>query len=340
MMSETSKPSLYLLRGDDQSKIKEILAGFQAGLGDPSMADLNTVRLNGDTLSFEALQADALTIPFLTDRRLIIVENARAFLTKAGKDSPEKYLDLFTTLPASSALVFVVEDQVSKRRGERNWENHKSYAWAMKWIEENGKRGIAIDCLLPVDEDMPAWIMRKAKELGGAFRPDAAHLLVSYIGNSTLQAGHEVEKLITYVGKTGVVEPDHVTLLTAHEQEGNIFALTDALGERNAVRAMQEFQLLIEKSDVMELSGMIHRQFRLLIQAREIIDEGGSVQQIEQELKVLNFVARKLYTQAQRFSLRQLLEIFSRLLNIDEGIKTGGMPGQTAYELLIADLTR
>ena len=137
-----------------------------------------------------------------------------------------------------------------------------------------------------------------------------------------------------------MVEPDHVTLLTAHEQEGNIFALTDALGERNAVRAMQEFQLLIEKSDVMELSGMIHRQFRLLIQAREIIDEGGSVQQIEQELKVLNFVARKLYTQAQRFSLRQLLEIFSRLLNIDEGIKTGGMPGQTAYELLIADLTR
>ena len=270
----------------------------------------------------------------------MIVENARSLLAKAGKDASEKYLDLFATLPVSSALVFVVDDQVSKRRGERNWENQKSYAWVTKWIEENSKKGIVIDCLLPVDEDMPAWIMRKAKDLGGAFRPDAAHLLVSYIGNNTLQAGQEVEKLITYVGESGVVDPDHVTLLTAHEQEGNIFSLTDALGERNAVKAMQEFQLLTEKSDVMELSGMIHRQFRLLIQAREIIDEGGSVQQIEKELKVLNFVARKLYTQAQRFSMRQLVEIFSRLLDIDEGIKTGGMPGQTAYELLIADLTR
>ena len=339
-MAEASKPSLYLLRGDDQSKINEILAGFQTGLGDPSMADLNTIRLNGESLNFEALQADALTMPFLADRRLVIVENARSLLAKAGKDASEKYLDLFATLPVSSALVLVVDDQVSKRRGERNWENHKSYAWVTKWIEENGKKGIIIDCLLPVDEDMPAWIMRKAKELGGAFRPDAAHLLVSYIGNNTLQAAHEIEKLITYVGAAGVVEPDHVTLLTAHEQEGNIFALTDALGERNAVRAMQEFQLLTEKSDVMELSGMIHRQFRLLIQAREIIDEGGSVQQIEKELKMLNFIARKLYTQAQRFSLRQLLEIYSQLLDIDEGIKTGGMPGQTAYELLIADLTR
>lgn len=339
-MTEQSKPSLYLLRGDDDFRIKEILTGFVNGLGDPSTADLNTSRLNGDSLSFETLQADALTIPFLADRRLIIVENARTMLAKAGKDSPDKFLDLFATLPPSSALVFVVDDQVSKRRGERNWENQKNYAWVTKWIEENGRKGIVIDCLLPVDEDMPAWIMRKAKELGGAFRPDAAHLLASYIGNNTLQAENEVEKLITYVGEAGVVEPDHVTLLTSHEQDGNIFAFTDALGERNAVKAMQEFQLLTEKSDVMELSGMIHRQFRLLIQAREIIDEGGSVQQIEKEMKMLNFIARKFYTQAQRFSLRQLLDIFSRLLDIDEGIKTGGIPGQTAYELLIADLTR
>ncbi|MEL7626211.1 MAG: DNA polymerase III subunit delta [Anaerolineaceae bacterium] len=339
-MAESSKPSLYLLRGDDTVRIKQILAGFQAGLGDPSMADLNTVRLNGELLNFEALQADALTIPFLAERRLVIVEDARPFLSKAGKDSPGRFLELFSMLPESTALVFVVEDQLGKRRGERNWENQKSYAWITRWIEENNTKGIVIDALLPVDDDMPAWIMRKAKELGGTFRPDAAHLLASYIGNNTLQAEHEIEKLIVYVGDAGVVEPDHVTLLTAHEQEGNIFALTDALGERDAVKAMQEFQLLTEKSDVMELSGMIHRQFRLLIQAREIIDEGGSVQQIEKELKVLNFVARKLYTQAQRFSLHQLLDVFSRLLEIDEGIKTGGMPGQTAYELLIADLTR
>lgn len=338
-MTAASKPSLYLLRGDDTVRIKQILAGFQAGLGDPSMADLNTVRLNGELLGFESLQADSLTIPFLAERRLVIVENAQSFLAKAGKDSSEKFVELFDFLPESTALVFVVDDQLGKRRGERSWENQKSYAWVTKWIEENTIKGIVIDALLPVDEDMPAWIMRKAKELGGTFRPDAAHLLASYIGNNTLQAEKEIEKLITYVGD-GVVEPDHVTLLTAHEQEGNIFALTDALGERNAVKAMQEFQLLTEKSDVMELSGMIHRQFRLLIQAREIIDEGGSVQQIEKELKVLNFVARKLYTQAQRFSLRQLLDVFSRLLDIDEGIKTGGMPGQTAYELLIADLTR
>jgi len=51
-------------------------------------------------------------------------------------------------------------------------------------------------------------------------------------------------------------------------------------------------------------------------------------------------VARKLSDQARRFNMRQLLEIYDRLLKIDLDMKTGGTPGDVAYELLIADLTR
>lgn len=98
--------------------------------------------------------------------------------------------------------------------------------------------------------------------------------------------------------------------------------------------------LLMEDNDLLELTGMIHRQFRLLIQAREILDSGGKAQDIEQELGVLNFVARKLSDQARRFSLRQLLDIYNRLLKIDLDMKSGGTPGDVAYEILIAELTR
>ena len=339
-MSQDSKPSLYLLRGDDSTRIKEILSGFQAGLGDTSMADLNTSRLAGENLGFETLQADILTIPFLADRRLIIVENARQMLTKVAKDDQAKFLDLFEHLPQTSALVLIVDDQLRKKWREREWVNQKNYSWVIKWIEDNRLKGVVIDCSLPDEEDMTAWIMRKAKELNGGVRPDAARLLVTYIGNDTLMAENEIEKLITYVGPSRVVEPDDVMLLTAHEQEGSIFSFTDALGERDGVKAMREFLLLTEKSDVMELTGMIYRQFRLLVQAREVLDEGGGVAQIENELNVANFVAKKMYTQSQRFKSGQLLSIYERLLKIDEEIKTGGMPALTAFELLIADLTR
>ncbi len=339
-MSEQAKPTFYLLRGDDSTRIKEVIAGFQAGLGDPSMADLNTTRHEGTSLGFEALQADALTMPFLAGRRLIIVENARDFLSRMAKERSQACLELFENLPETTALVMLVEDQQAKRRGERYWEHGKSYAWLTEWMREHNDRALLIDCALPDEEDMPSWIIRKAKELGGGFKPDAARLLASYVGNNTMRARNEVEKLITYVGERQVVEEADVSLLTAQEQEGNIFALTDALGERNSKAAMQQFMLLLEDNDLLELTGMIHRQFRLLIQAREILDAGGKAQDIERELSVLGFVSRKLADQARRFNMRQLLEIYDRLLKIDLEMKTGGTPGDVAYELLIADLTR
>ena len=338
-MSGQIKPTFYLLRGDDSTRIKEVIAGLQAGLGDTSMADLNTTRHDGESLSFETLQADALTMPFLADRRLIIVENARTFLAKMAKDRTQTCLDLFGNLPETTALVMVVEDQQAKKRGERYWEHGKAYAWLTDWMREHNDQSLLIDCALPDEEDMPSWILRKAKELGGGFKPDAARLLASYVGNNTLRAQNEVLKLITYVGDRQVVEEADVSLLTAQEQEGNIFTFTDALGERNSKAAMQQFMLLMEDNDLHELTGMIHRQFRLLIQAREILDGGGKSQDIEQELGVLGFVARKLSDQARRFSIRQLLEIYDRLLRIDLDMKSGGTPGDVAYELLIADLT-
>ncbi len=339
-MSGQAKPTFYLLRGDDSTRIKEVIAGFQAGLGDPSMADLNTTRHDGESLSFETLQADALTMPFLADRRLVIVENARAFIAKMAKDRSQTCLELFGNLPETTALVMVVEDQQAKKRGERYWEHGKTYAWLTDWMRARNDLALLIDCALPDEEDMPSWILRKAKELGGGFKPDAARLLASYVGNNTLRAQNEVMKLITYVGDRQVVEEEDVSLLTAQEQEGNIFTLTDALGERNSKAAMQQFMLLMEDNDLLELTGMIHRQFRLLIQAREILDGGGKAQDIEQELGVLGFVARKLSDQARRFSMRQLLDIYDRLLKIDLDMKSGGTPGDVAYELLIADLTR
>ena len=169
---------------------------------------------------------------------------------------------------------------------------------------------------------------------------NASVLLAEYVGNDTLRAGHELDKLIAYAGEQAKISAQDVVLLTAQDQEGDIFALVDALGERNGKKAMEQFLLLTEKSDVMELAGMVHRQFRLLIQAREVMDEGGRADRVQKELKVMSFVANKLHKQAGRFSMAQLVDIHGKLLKIDEDIKTGGMPGLLAFQLLIAQLTQ
>jgi DNA polymerase III delta subunit len=68
------------------------------------------------------------------------------------------------------------------------------------------------------------------------------------------------------------------------------------------------------------------------------LDEGGGENQLRDELNLQPFVAQKLTRQAWRFKISQLEEIYRRLLKIDLDIKTGGMPGDVAYEVLVTDL--
>ena len=335
----TDLARLTIFRGDDDTRVQALLAEIKASLGDPQMADMNTTLLDSETLNLESLRADCLTMPFLAERRLVVVRKARPILTKLTSAEREKMLEILQGLPDTAALVLVIEDSQSAKRGEKYWENARAYAWLLEWLSAHTEVGQVIDCALPEDADMPGWIAKHAREAGGEFRTDAAHLLASYVGNNTQRATQEIAKLLTYVNGARAVSPEDVVSLTAQEQEGNIFNLVDALGERNGSKAMTQFRILSEKNEMIELSGMIYRQFRLLVQAREILDEGGSSRQVEKELHVLSFVADKLTSQARRFSMAQLLDVFGGLLQIDEDMKSSGMPGEVAFELLIAELT-
>jgi DNA polymerase-3 subunit delta len=332
-------PSLIVLRGDDPTRVKELTASFREALGDPSMADLNSTFFEGDGLNLEALRAAALTMPFLADHRLLIISNVRAFLGKLKKEDRQKYLDLFEDLPETTQLILIIDDISKRKRGELSWENEKSYDWLRDWAKKHKDNVEWVDCALPSDAEMAVWIIKQAKQMSGGFEPNAANLLASYVGNNTMRARQEIDKLVTYAGPSRVVTADDVVLLTAQEQEGNIFTFTDALGERNSAKAIEQFEILSDQADLVELAPMIHRQFMLLIQAREILDEGGRATNIEKELKLLSFIAEKLARQARLFSMPQLLAIYQRLLKIDEDMKTGGMPGDVAFELFIADLT-
>ena len=84
---------------------------------------------------------------------------------------------------------------------------------------------------------------------------------------------------------------------------------------------------------------MLIRQFRLLIQAREILDGRGNKDDVARALGVHPFVAEKTTQQAARFSIESLENIYHRLLNIDEGVKTSQITLDLAMDTLVVELT-
>jgi len=114
--------------------------------------------------------------------------------------------------------------------------------------------------------------------------------------------------------------------------------MVDAIGTRNGKKALEMLHLLLEDNEVIQIFGMIIRQFRLILQSREIIDAGGNEQDVAKNLHQHSFVASKISAQARQFDLTTLESIYRQLLKIDVDMKTGEMPGDIALDLLIAQL--
>ena len=83
---------------------------------------------------------------------------------------------------------------------------------------------------------------------------------------------------------------------------------------------------------------MVVRQFRLLIMAKDHLQE-GTQGEMAGALSVHPFVAKKLGQQVRNFSMTQLESTYHHLLDTDLAMKTGKMEPRLALEVLVATLT-
>ena len=300
------------------------------------MAEMNTTRLEGKTASMNDLRSAALALPFLTERRLVVLEDV---LKMASGEEGRALVELFNQLPPSTAMVLVVEDfQKNKKQNgiwTKVWVNLHEKHWLTQWAREAGERALFVDCLLPAERSMPQWIRNKATNLGGSFDARGAAALAEHVGNNTERAVQEIVKLLTYANYERPVDGDDVQRLTVQDHQSDIFNMVDAIGLRDGQKAIELLHYILEDSDIQPVFGMVVRQFRMLLQAREIMDEGGDENQVAKALKQLPFVAHKIWIQAQHFTLFELEAIYHLLHEMDVAMKTGGMDGETALDMFI-----
>jgi DNA polymerase III subunit delta len=338
------KPVLYILYGDDDYAITKYLAAMYARMGDASTADLNFTRLDGRTATDNELRNATRSIPFLSDRRVVVLTHPFARQPDGHKKAEraqyqDDFLALINGLPETTALVLVVEDQM--RRGD--WELLNANHWLMQWAHKAEGRALIKSFSPPSGVEMQRWVRKTAEAGGGEFSLAAAGMLVDLVGSDTRLATLEIDKALSYVNRSRPVERADVELLTARIDQPDIFALVDAMGARDGKEASRRLHILLEEQDALSIFGMVARQFRLLLLAREIIDRGGGTAQVAEELKgepfkVVPFIADKLVRQAGRFTLPGLEDIYRRLLALDEGLKTSQMDSSVAMDVFIADL--
>jgi len=324
------QPVIVLLYGEDEFAISQIVDQLVKEQGDPAMADLNILRLEGKSLSLEDLENAVSSLPFLASRRLVIVTNPLARLTTPGVQ--EKFKALLEKVPSSALLVLIEYRALTDQRDRKHGKVH----WLEKWALGAGQRVSLRPCPLPQGTEMIQQIHGQAKAAGGDISKEAAVLLASLVGNYPRISSLEIEKLLAYVNYRRRIEYDDVLHLTADQGQGDIFNMVDAIGQHNAKQAMDNLHRLLGTQDPLSLFGMVNRQFRLLLLAKEILDQRGTVKDVAQRLKLHPFVAEKISKQARNFSLPLLETIYHTLLDLDTAIKSSDFDEALALDLLIA----
>jgi len=327
---------LHVLIGGDDFSIRQALEEIKKGIGDPTALMTNTTVLDGRQVMVEQLRSVCETVPFLSEKRLVIVEGLferfdsgnRTGRKKSSRqpEQPEEYraiADGIKQLPEFTELVLI-------GGGIKAGNPLLRELSAMTRVKSFPR-------LKP--SQLSQWIMQRVKAVGGSISPQAINLLIRFVGNDLWIMANEVDKLALFTGGRRIEEAD-VRAVVSYAQEANVFAMIDAVLEFRVGVAQELLQQLFKQGIApAQLLVMLSRQVRIIFQIKEMRGRKKSRTDIQNKLGLTSdFVLNKAWEQADRYSPARLREVYHRLLETDLSIKTGRLEGELALNILIAEL--
>jgi len=336
----------YILHGDDELGISEELARLRGKLGggDSGMADLNTNVLAGAQLTMGRLRHVCGTIPFMSDRRLVIVRGLLSRLAPERRSRDQEppaeedpawkrafmaeLLEYLPKLPKDTRLVFV--------EGKLLDDSHRILKFARERGEQQG--AYVLIHKAPKDGELPGRIQKEVRSKEGSISTEAAKLLADLIGPDLRLVDLEIEKLLAYADGRQVTIQD-VDVLVSQAREADIFKLTDCIGRHETDRALQILHGLVDDGrDPLYILSMLARQVRILIQVGELRSGSMAQEEIAKRAGLHPYVVEKALAQVGNFSMAQLEAAHSRLVSTDWAIKTGEIEPALALDLLVIAL--
>lgn len=311
---------IYVIAGKDESLVGTRAQELVDELLDVEQRMTALLSVNGD----EAVVSDVLdelrTVPFLADKRVVLVKNADGFVSK-NREILERY---FEKPAGTGVLVLAVA----------GWDARTRLA---KMLPKVGSL-IAIE--QPKKWELPAHLIQYAATKHKIkLNRDAAEMLVELIGEELAQLYNELEKLILFARDEKVIRVDHVESLTGHHRIYDAFEVIDATIGGNAGQAITRLRNMFEQDKSAEYSvvGAFAFHLRRMFQARALLDKRINPADIAKQLRIW-YNKDRFFAQLQRTTLSQIATFLEELAAVDHATKTGQAQAAVAIEQLVLKL--
>ncbi len=303
--------SLYLIAGTDQAKIDATRARLRAraegdgGIGALEVFEPSEGRGAPD---HEALLA---AIPAMS------LTESRRYLLADGVDRwRDRQLDAIAaaiaSLPADLTLVLIARAKAPPKLS-------KAVKAAMGEIHEFE---------VPKPREMPRLLDGEAKRLGFALEPAAAAMLVERMGPNPVRLRNELERLALWAGEGGSVSVADLEAMVADSSEAAVWALSDAVIERNPARSVALAEQLVSQGE--NVTGLIYglaSRLRSACVAAAQLEEGVAPRQIEAGLKMHPYAAKQLVARLGKTNLGNLRRATQAVADLEVWCRGGAEYG-------------
>jgi DNA polymerase-3 subunit delta len=321
---------IYLIWGTELYLAEEAVKSISSLL-DSDERDFNLSIHNLDEVSVQEVIEDAETMPFLGERRVVVMKNA-TFLT-ASKDKAKIEHDLtvfeqYIQNPAEySVLVIVVPyEKLDERK---------------KIVKQLKTQAEIIQVSQLSNETAEKWIMKEAEQAGVSIQKDAIDLMLARLGAKLGILAKELEKMILYVGSAGNITKDTVDELVARTLEDDVFGLVDHVVHKRTEQALRSFyDLMKQNQEPIQIHALITRQFRIINGVKELQKKGYGEKQIASALKLHPYAVKLASQHAKQFDEVFLRSSLNEFAETDYKMKTGQMDKMLLLEMEIIKLSQ
>jgi DNA polymerase III delta subunit len=182
---------------------------------------------------------------------------------------------------------------------------------------------------LLAESGIRSWITTELKARKGTITREAQELLLLRTKGDLWRLDQELEKLLA--AGNGAITIDLVQALVAGDVRSDIFAVTDALGQRQRARALHLVsQELQSGSHPLVVVAALERHIQTLFRVREILDRGASPK--PEALDLHPFVVKKAMAQARSLSRDVLHQWHHAVLEIEKDLKTSPLDAETLID--------
>lgn len=270
--------SLYLIAGTDDAKIDATRTRLRARAerdGGPAALQVFEPSEGRGSPDHEALLGAIPAMSLTESRRYLLADGVERWRDR----QLEAVVSALGQLPPDLTVVLIARAKAPPK-----------LARAVKAAE-----GEVHEFEAPKARDMPRALVADAKRLGFDLEPPAARLLVDRMGANPLRLQQELERLSLWAGADGAVSATDLEAMIADTSEAAVWALSDALLERDPGRALRIGERLISQGEnVTGLTYGLASRLRKACAAAAQLEAGVPPKQVESGLGMHPYAAKQL----------------------------------------------